>query len=218
MKESFFVLDRISVQIDPEEVIRQLGYPQPDCVSPGLTEIVEQETHQASRLVEPRGAYVAPDGPRQQGLALFAGAERIVLALATIGRAVELRAKELIKTHQPARGLIVDAVGTVAAEQTADSVERTVRRHFTNCGWKVSRRYAPGYCGWDVAAQKDVFACFPDTLGIELTDACLMVPEKSLSFACLLSKDGDFSAIKVAKCSECEQKRCPYRDQPHKVL
>lgn len=216
MEESFSVFDPIGLKIDPEEVIRQLGYSHADDVSAKIRKRVEQETAQALPLIEPKGAYTVLDQSPRRGLALFARAERIVLALATIGPAVELKAKRFMKTQQSTRGLIVDAVGTVAAERTANFVERRIRRHFTSSGWKISRRYAPGYCGWDVAAQRDIFAHFPDTLGIELTDGCLMVPEKSLSFISLLSKGGDFSAIKVGNCRDCKQERCPYRLAPYK--
>jgi hypothetical protein len=218
MEEGFFVFDPISVKIDPDEVIRQLGYSCADDVSAKIRKRVEQEMAQALRFIEPKGAYVVLDQSRRQGFELFSGAERIVLALATIGPAVETEARKLVEMHQSTRGLIVDAAGTVAAEQTADFVENRIRRHFTSSGWKISRRYAPGYCGWDVAAQKDIFAHFPDTLGIELTDGCLMVPEKSLSFVSLLSKDGDFSAIKVGNCRDCKQERCPYRLAPYKAI
>jgi hypothetical protein len=218
MEESFSVFDPISVEIDPEEVIRQLGYPDADHVSAKLRKSIEQETAQAQRLIEPKGTYAVLDRSRRRGLALFARAEEMVLALATIGPAVELKTRRLMEKHESTRGLILDAVGTVAAERTADSMERRIHRHFTSSGWKVSRRYAPGYCGWDVTAQKDIFAHFPDTLGIELTESCLMIPEKSLSFVSLLSKRGDFSEIKVGNCRDCKQEKCPYRLQPYEAI
>jgi hypothetical protein len=215
MEESFSVFDPISVKIDPAEVIRQLGYSHADDVSPGVRKRIEQETAQVLRLIEPKGAYFVLDRSQRPGLSLFADAERIVLALATIGPAVELRTRKMLEMHQSTRGLIADAAGTVAAERTADFVEHRIRRHFASSGWKISRRYAPGYCGWDIAAQRDIFAHFPSTLGIELTEGCLMVPEKSLSFVSLLSKGGDFSMIKVGNCRDCKQEKCPYRLAPY---
>ncbi|MHC4749441.1 MAG: hypothetical protein ACYTFW_06150 [Planctomycetota bacterium] len=218
MEENFFVFNPIRIKINPEEVIKQLGYSHTDDISPKIRNRVDQETAQALRLIEPKGAFTILDKSRPRGFSLFAGAEKIVLALATIGPAIGLRAKKLIETQQSARGLIVDAAGTVAAEWTADFIEHRIHRHFTHFGWNVSRRYSPGYCGWDVTAQKDIFEHFPDTLGIKLTDGCLMVPEKSLSFALLLSKGGDFSAIKVGNCRDCKQERCPYRLQSYKAI
>jgi len=195
-----------------------LGYSHPDDVSPRLRKRIEQETIQVLRLIEPKGAYFVLDRSRRRGLELFARAERIVLALATIGPAVELRTRKMLEMHQPTRGLIADAAGTVAAERTADFVEHRIRRHFTSSGWKISRRYAPGYCGWDITAQRDIFTHFPSTLGIELTEGCLMIPEKSLSFVSLLSKGGDFKAIKVGNCRNCKQERCPYRLASYKTI
>ena len=217
MKENFSVSDPISVKIDPVEVIRQLGYSHADDVSGRLRERIKQETTRVLQLIEPRGAYLVLGQSQQRDFELFARAERIVLALATIGSAVELRAKKMLENNEPTRGLIADAAGTIAAEKTADFVEHRIRRHFTSSGWKISRRYAPGYCGWDIMAQRDIFAQLPDTLGIELTEGCLMVPEKSLSFVSLLSRSGDFKAIKVGICRNCRQQRCPYRITPYKT-
>ena len=218
MKENFSVFDPISVKIDPAEVIRQLGYSHADDVSGELRKRVAQETARVLRLIEPKGAYFVLDGSQQRGFELFANAERIVLALATIGPVVELRTKKMLENNESTRGLIVDAAGTIAAEKTADFVEHKIRRQFTSSGWKISRRYAPGYCGWDIMAQRDIFAQLPDTLGIELTESCLMVPEKSLSFVFLLSRSGDFKAIKVGICRNCRQQRCPYRTAPYKTV
>ncbi len=211
MKENFFVFEAISVQVRLEDVLRQLGYPEEACVSSKMRKKVEREMAATLRLIEPKGAYLKLEGARQEGFGLFAGAEKIVLALATIGSALEQKSKELVQMGRSATGLIVDAVGTIAAEQTANFVERQIRQESGRCGWKVSRRYAPGYCGWELEAQREIFDNFPDTLGIELTDCCLMIPEKSLSFVCLLSSNGNFDTIAVGDCKTCEQEVCPYR-------
>ena len=108
MEESFSVFDPISVKIDPEKVIEQLGYSHADCVSPELSKRLGQETAQALRLIEPKGAYVVLDRSQRRGLELFARAERIVLALATIGPAVELKARKLVQMQQSTRGVILD--------------------------------------------------------------------------------------------------------------
>lgn len=215
MQEDFFVLNRIPVQVSLEGVLIQLGYPQGVCCSSSLREKARVQISETLQLIEPKGAYLRLEGEIQKGFELFCGVEGIVLALATVGGAVECRARQLIDTQQAAAGLIVDAVGTIAAEQTADFIEHRIRRDFTNLGWKVSRRYAPGYCGWKIEAQREIFDYLPDTLGVKLTDSCLMMPEKSLTFACLLSRTGDFSMIKVKDCRRCNQQACSYRLQPY---
>jgi len=214
MSKNFFVFDVIPANVDVEKVLGQLGYPREACLSPRMREKVEVQMAETSRLVKPKGAYIVLEGTKQEGFELFSEAEGIVLALATIGPAVEQRARELVNIEHGATGLIVDAIGTVAAEQTADFVERKIRRDCTDWGWKVSRRYSPGYCGWEIEAQKEIFSRFPDTLGIKLTKSCLMIPEKSLSFACLLSTNGNFGNIKLTGCNKCKKKDCPDRLEP----
>ncbi len=211
MEQSFFVFDRIDVTIGPEEVLKQLGYPCADSASAKIRKRIEVELPEALQLIEPTGAYLLVNANPGPGLELFAGAEKMVLALATAGPAIEARARSLVNAQQGASGLIVDAVGTLAAEKAADFIESRIREDFTRQGFKISRRYAPGYCGWDIKAQRKLLDCFPDTLGIELTDSCLMLPEKSLSFVCLLDREGDFDWVKMGNCRICRQEECSYR-------
>jgi hypothetical protein len=216
MKKVFFVLDTVSVQVRLGDVFKQLGYPDERSVPPATRKKVDAEIGEAHSLIEPKGAYLSLDGVPEKGFELFSEAEGIILALATIGPKVEHRARKFIKTERTTQGLIDDAIGTVAVEQTADFLECKIHEDCANFGWKVSRRYAPGYCGWKIEAQKEIFSHFSDTLGIKLTSSCLMIPEKSHSFVCLLSREGDFSKVKVGNCKRCRQKNCPYRSEPYK--
>ena len=217
MKEDFVVVDTIAVQVRLEDVLRQLGYRRDGAVPPAMCTKINTEIGETRSLIEPKGAYLKLNGMPEGEFELFRGVEGIVLALATIGPKVETRAGELVNAQRASDGLIVDAIGTVAVEQTADFVERKMRQDCVSSGWKVSRRYAPGYCGWGMEAQKEIFRHFDDTLGIKLTGSCLMMPEKSLSFVCLLSSDGDFSMVKVGNCKRCKQEDCPYRSEPFQI-
>ena len=217
MEEDLFVLDTIGLPISVEAVLIQLGYPDLESVSSGMRDKVGAEIAKTQSLMEPNGSYLRLAEGDLTGFELFSGAERIILALATIGPALEQYSKKLVGAGEGARGLIADAIGTVAAEQAADTLERTIQQSCLEAGLKVSRRYAPGYCGWEIEAQRQIFSRFDDTLGIKLTDSCLMIPEKSLSFVCLLSRTGDFSSIKIGNCKECRQKDCPYRIEPYGV-
>lgn len=211
MEEDLFVLGTIGLQISLEAVLIQLGYSDLESVSSGMRDRVDAEIAKTQSLMEPKGLYLRLQEGDFKGFELFSGAERMILALATIGPALEQYSKKLVGAGEGARGLIADAIGTVAAEQTADFLERKIRQDCSETGLKVSRRYAPGYCGWEIKAQRQLFSRFGDTLGIELTEGCLMIPEKSLSFVSLLSRTGDFSGIRVGNCKNCGQKGCPYR-------
>ncbi len=46
----------------------------------------------------------------------------------------------------------------------------------------VFLRYSPGYCGWDITGQRQLFrALRPEDIGITLRESCLMEPLKSIS-------------------------------------
>jgi hypothetical protein len=215
MNENFVIFEKISVQLTPENILTQMGYPCSTSPSNGIQKKISSELREAAARIEPKGAYLYLEDTSAKGLDLFHPTESFALAIATIGPDLESYARNLIDTGHGATGLIVDAIGTVAAEQTADFVENRIREDLTGQGWKVSRRYAPGYCGWDLKAQRDLLGFFPNTLSIKLTEACLMLPEKSLSFVCLLNKTGDFSNIKLGNCKRCKQDNCLYRRQPY---
>ncbi len=211
MEQSFYVFDPIDVTIGLEEVFEQLGCPRVESARMGLRQRVEIELAESLPLIQPRGAYLIVDRASRTGLDLFADSEKMIVAVATIGPELEARARSLGNDQRGAGAMIVDAVGTVAAQKAADFIEGRIREHFKGQGWHVSRRYAPGYCGWDIRAQRELLAHFPQTLDIELTDGCLMVPEKSLSFVCLLDREGDFDWVKVGNCRICRQEECSYR-------
>ena len=214
MKGDFVILESLPVQVNLEQVLQQCGYPQQTCASPDSRDRVSNQMQKALRLIEPHGAYLMLENVPGDGFELFDHAERMVLALTTIGPKLEEKAKELVNNGRGATGLIFDAVGTVAVENAANDIERQIRQKYQAENVHISRRYSPGYCGWDIQAQRQLFACFPDTIGIELNKSCLMIPEKSISFMCLLSNEGDFEWIKAGDCKRCEQKICPYRSAP----
>lgn len=214
MSGNFFTLDEVPVQVTHEGILTQMGYPQDVSASETILEKVKAELTRSLPLIAARGAYFYIEETNPEGLDIFGPTEGMVLALATIGAALEIHANRLINNGQGATGLIADAIGTIAAEQTADYVESRIQEHWGRLGWKTSRRYAPGYCGWELQAQKYLLGYFPDTIGIQLTGGYLMVPEKSLSFVCLLGKTGDFSNIKLGDCKRCRQEDCPYRRSP----
>ena len=215
MNKDLFVLGTIGLQISMEAVLIQLGYSDLESVSSGMRGKVGVEITKTQSLIEPKGSYLRLAEGDLKGFELFSGAERIILALSTIGPGLEQYSKKLVGAGEGARGLVADAIGTVAAEQTADFLERKIVQDCGEAGWKVSRRYSPGYCGWEIEAQRQIFSRFEDTLDIKLTESCLMIPEKSLSFVCLLSRTGDFGSIKVGNCTKCRQKECPYRKEPY---
>jgi len=76
-------------------------------------------------------------------------------------------------------------------------------------GLKVSNRYSPGYCTWDVSEQKKLFSFFPDRFaGITLSDSSLMNPIKSVSGIAGIGKDIKHLGY---VCDNCTVVDCVFR-------
>jgi hypothetical protein len=64
---------------------------------------------------------------------------------------------------------------------------------------------------WPIVQQKELFAFFGDveeSIGVVLTDSCLMIPNKSVSGLLYPSEDG------FQSCQLCHRERCPGRRAP----
>jgi hypothetical protein len=71
---------------------------------------------------------------------------------------------------------------------------------------KITNRYSPGYCGWDVSDQHKLFSLLPNNFcGIKLTENALMIPIKSVSAVIGIGKNVE---RKDYQCSICEIEFC----------
>jgi hypothetical protein len=76
-------------------------------------------------------------------------------------------------------------------------------------GKKITNRYSPGYCGWDVTEQHKLFQLIPENYcGIKLTPSALMDPVKSISGIIGI---GENVKNNPYTCRLCNQNDCVYR-------
>ena len=110
------------------------------------------------------------------------GAEAYALFICTAGTEYEEYLKRLKEDGDMVRVFIADALGSVIAEKTADSMEKTLQENIEKLGWHHTNRFSPGYCGWHVSQQQLLFPLFNgETCGVSLTESSLMMPIKSVS-------------------------------------
>lgn len=141
---------------------------------------------------------------------LLAGCTEVVIYLATIGRRLEEEVSRLMSGGQALDAMILDAIGSEAAEKAADAVQSAVESKARESGLVTTSRHSPGCCGWDVAQQRVLFqAVSVASLGVSLTESCLMVPRKSTSGVI-----GLFSShiAKISPCYACDEgQSCRHR-------
>ena len=110
---------------------------------------------------------------------------------------------------------LLDAVGSVFAEQMAGQAEAYLSGALIAQGYQSTARFSPGYCDWETGeGQKELFRFLqPEPIGVRCTSSGMMIPQKSIS-ACLVGAREVFSKT---PCGPCSRKECPYRreDTPH---
>jgi hypothetical protein len=146
----------------------------------------------------------------------------LAAVVCTIGSALEARVSELADDGQTARAMVLDAIGSAAAEEVADRSNQRVCGWAADTGRVAGRRSSPGYGSWDVTEQRALFGFVePVDIGVTLNDSCMMVPRKSVSY--IVPLVGEASAAAVgrdrharddSRCARCSLTDCPYRADP----
>ncbi|MRR23192.1 hypothetical protein EG830_09460 [bacterium] len=107
------------------------------------------------------------------------------------------------------RGYVYDVIGSEVAENAADRMQEELKATSELRGMKITNRFSPGYCGWDVSDQHKLFSFFSNNYcGITLTDSALMNPVKSVSGIIGIGKKLRF---RVYPCKRCSDRNCIYR-------
>jgi hypothetical protein len=107
------------------------------------------------------------------------------------------------------KGYIYDIIGSEIVEAAVDLMQTDMGKILNDSGLKITNRYSPGYCGWNVAEQHKLFQLIPENYcGITLTDSALMDPVKSISGFIGIGKDVKNNPY---TCRMCNQDDCVYR-------
>ena len=100
----------------------------------------------------------------------------------TIGPQLEEKCARYISEKENTRALILDAIGSVLAEELAEHAHNNLECEARAKGYSVTRRFSPGYGDWYLPSQKDFLAWLAaGDIGIRLTDSFQMLPEKSVT-------------------------------------
>lgn len=138
----------------------------------------------------------------------LAGCGNAVLFAATTGMETE-RQRKRAAVSSPAQALVLDAVGTAAVEAFCDLLcERFAEEH---PGSLLRPRFSPGYGDLPLAFQKELLELLESNrnAGISLTDAMLMIPQKSVSAIAGIGKTG--CVKRRGDCMTCNQQDCEFR-------
>ena len=114
------------------------------------------------------------------------------------------------------RGYVYDVIGSEIVEAACDLMQAELENAAVASGNKITNRYSPGYCGWNVSEQHKLFQLIPyNYCGIKLNESALMDPEKSVSGFIGIGENVKNNAY---MCKICDMKDCIYRKLKEKKV
>jgi hypothetical protein len=135
--------------------------------------------------------------------------DSIAIFLCTAGKEIGIRSREYMAEKDLLKGFVYDIIGSEIVEAAADLMQAELGEAMIRSGKKITNRYSPGYCGWDVADQHNIFKLVNSGFcGIRLTESALMDPVKSISGIIGIGKDVKLSPY---TCKMCNMTDCIYR-------
>ena len=135
--------------------------------------------------------------------------EKIAVFICSAGDKFSILSKKANADGDYLKGYIIDTLGSITAEHTANFIQKEIQSAVKKDALKITNRYSPGYCNWNLSNQKELFSLLPEnTCNISLTDSCLMLPIKSVSGIIGIGKNVRHYDY---KCLTCNDKNCIYR-------
>ena len=226
------IIKNIKLKIDEEEVLRYQGYHRNKTGKTGeiILETTRKEIEQGYCLFEPKGIYskvmiknISSEGRinlenglhleiNNSMLNLLRGTSYLAFGLSTIGNHLEEKVAELFAKNEYPKAIALDAVGTVASRFLSQYIRSVVCQEAKEQNLQTTKYFTPGTFEWDINQQKNIFKIIPaDKIGVKLTESCMMVPKKSLSWAMGAGENIITPSKKDDSCQICQAINCQYR-------
>jgi len=215
------ILSTGDLNLQREDIYLNVGYggQQPDAA---VAEKIEQIITYAETICHPRigyrilkggvadTRYLTIDGATMKVGSKLAGyyakATQYAVFVATAGQEYDDYLQQLRHSDELLDEYLADAVGSEIAEATVRYFEALIRNKAAQEGLCITPVYSPGYNGWHVEEQKQLFSLLPDRVcGVTLNESSLMYPIKSVSGVIGLGKDVEPSP---AACAICGMQSC----------
>lgn len=215
------------VSIDIQQVLNNIGYCDEREPSARIASLVNEYVDNACQLIAPSYSCVIRDVKSVQGACvtiensmsfeskiisrLLEHCEKVALFAVTIGSHLEEMACRLAEDGLILQATVLDAIGSIAAEEVANIVQDGISKTATTHGLCTSQRFSPGYCDWDISQQETLFRVIDaDAAGVHLTERCLMLPRKSISGIIGIGQCSS-DVVDYNPCTTCKKRDCPGR-------
>jgi hypothetical protein len=154
----------------------------------------------------------APETPLAK---IFPRARHLWLFALTLGAELSAEIERRLAEGDYALGVMLDSWASRGADQAVNRLEEDRRRITVRSGDgdMVVLSYSPGYCGWNILAQRELFKWLrPAAIGLSLNESCLMWPLKSVT-GVLVAGPPDIHRFedRFPFCRECRDRTCRQR-------
>ncbi len=141
-------------------------------------------------------------------------AHHLALGAVTLGSEISVKIAALCRENEFALAAMLDAAASEGADRASHALEKHFWAQLSGTG-DVSPSdevycYSPGYCGWHISAQKQLFAYLqPEQIGITLRASFLMDPLKSVSGLLVAGPpEGHRFGEPFPFCHDCQAQFC----------
>jgi hypothetical protein len=228
------ILQDIPIQVTAEEVLAGRGQRQ---LRPALLRDAEDVITLAQTLWQPRAVYdwfdlrtvngerVQLSPPTQAEAVLHVGpkahlladARQVLVAVGTIGPALEQWVHDLQAAGEGLKSYLVDSAGVVALGSVGEALRCLAEEAATSRAWGLSAALSPGsLVGWSLQGQRELCSLLPlDTIDVRLNSASVLQPHKS--FSTVIGLGPGYTSVTVGSvCRYCSlQDTCwRRREQP----
>lgn len=207
--------------LDKKEILRYLGAENSGTALDDMISRAENEIIHASRPkhvyrlvdIEPGENVVIADNAEIKSKDLarhLRGCRNGFLFACTLGPEVDSLVKRYSLTDLPMLP-VAQAVASAYTEYCVDQAQKELETYASGNGLYLRPRYSPGYGDFSLQYQRFFFRHLEiqKRIGVCLTDACLMIPFKSVTAIIGLSSDP--SQCHINRCMVCSAQNCPFR-------
>ncbi len=210
-----------ALEILPQKVCRYLGIglSKPD---EQLEALIDNSIDEFRKIARFRACFrIVPCQTSEQGTDLdvfFAPGKNLAKNLSHCNQAILFAATAGLETERqrkrkevvsPSSALVLDAVGTAAVESFCDLLCNTWKNEFV--GSFLRPRFSPGYGDLPLELQGPLLESLDakQLIGVTLTNAYLMLPQKSISAIVGIGKTG--CVHPEQDCQICNKTNCEFR-------
>lgn len=149
--------------------------------------------------------------------------DRAIMLVASAGKELEEEAQKYWKQGIPDKYYFLEIYGSAMVEELISLNTRKICSNSETEGYRVLDRYSPGYYGWDITGQHDLFSIISKSdksiteNKLKILESGMLWPKKSQISLNGLSKFINKSKGNQLPCINCFYDNCDFRRAPYKL-